>query len=209
MSTGGVREQVAQERVIAVLRAPSATGAVDAARAMLSGGVSVIEVTTTTPDWVDALRELASVDGITPGAGTLLTAEQVQKAYDAGARYAVSPGFSADVADACADRGLPYFPGIATPSELMTAQAHPATTALKLFPAEAIGGVTLLKALKGPFPGAEFVPTGGISAANAADYLKAGAVAVGLSSICKSHLIEAKDWDGITRMAKELLQAIA
>lgn len=209
MESQAVVETIQKARAIAVLRAPDAAGAVKACAAMQAGGLAIMEITTTTPGWEEAIGEVVRAGQQVVGLGTAVAARQVRAACAQGAAFIVSPGFSLAVADACAEEGVPYFPGIATPTELMTAQAHPAVAALKLFPAQALGGAAYLKALRGPFPEASFVPTGGINAENAADYFAAGAMAVGLSAICKGHLIEAGDWDSVTRLTRDFLAAIA
>lgn len=201
--------EIGQLKVISVLRAPSAEGAFKACEAMSAGGVKIMEITTTTTDWEDALRQTAKLDGIILGVGTLVKPEQAKLAKDAGATFAVSPGFDKDVADACLECELPFFPGIVTPTELMAARKHKAVAALKLFPAGSFGGAKYLKSLKGPFPDAKFIPTGGIDASNAKEYLDTGAVAVGLSSICKGDVIKAEDWNKITEDSKKLMAAIS
>jgi 2-dehydro-3-deoxyphosphogluconate aldolase / (4S)-4-hydroxy-2-oxoglutarate aldolase len=151
---------------------------------------------------------VSKLEGVFPGVGTLITPEQVREAKDAGARFAVSPGFDIEVANACESAGLAYAPGIATPTELMQAQKHPSVAALKLFPAGDLGGAKYLKALKGPFPKAQFIPTGGVNVENAKDYFEAGAIAVGLSAICKGDVIKAENWDKVTQDTKDLLAAL-
>lgn len=202
-------EALCARRAVAVLRAPSAAGAVEACRAMLRGGMTVMEITTTTVDWPDALAGAADLDGVIAGIGTLVEPRQAVMAKESGAGFAVSPGYLPSLADACAEAQLPYMPGIATPSELMAARAHPGVTALKLFPAKALGGVGYLKALRGPFPDADLLPTGGINADNAREYIDAGAFAVGMSSPCKGDLIEREAWDRIEAIAREIMAALA
>ncbi|MHC4872326.1 MAG: bifunctional 4-hydroxy-2-oxoglutarate aldolase/2-dehydro-3-deoxy-phosphogluconate aldolase [Planctomycetota bacterium] len=201
-------EELRKLKVISVLRAPSADGAVKACEAMSAGGIKVMEITTTTTDWIDALKGVAVLDGVVLGVGTLVKPEQAEMAKNAGAVFAVSPGFDPDIADACLACELPFFPGIVTPSELMAAQKHAAVAALKLFPAGSFGGAKYMKALKGPFPAAEFIPTGGVSKDNAKEYLDAGAIAVGMSAICKGDVIKAQDWAKITADSKDVMESI-
>ncbi|MFW5857517.1 MAG: bifunctional 4-hydroxy-2-oxoglutarate aldolase/2-dehydro-3-deoxy-phosphogluconate aldolase [Planctomycetota bacterium] len=204
-----ILKEIKELRAVAVLRAPSADGAIRACEAMLRGGMRAMEITTTTTDWAKALAGVAALDGAYAGVGTLVAVDQVAVAKDAGARFAVSPGYSPAIADACGAADLPYLPGIATPTELMAAQSHPAVAALKLFPAESLGGVAYMKALKGPFPGVDFLPTGGVSAENAGGYLAAGAIAVGLSAPCKGDLIRDEAWDRIEAIARDVMAAVA
>jgi len=167
-----------------------------------------MEVTTTTADWEKALEGVADLEDVIPGVGTLVAPEQAERARAAGAAFAVSPGYDGAIADACLKADLPYFPGIATPTELMAAWRHPAVAALKLFPAGVLGGVKFMKALAGPFPEARFIPTGGVSAENARDYLDAGALAVGMSAICKGDWIAKGDWSRITTETRKLMTIV-
>ena len=208
MDIEGTLEIVKKYKAIAVLRAPSAEGAIKACEAMMAGGLRIMEVTTTTVDWEEALAGVAKLEGVVLGVGTVMQPEQVATAKKAGATFAVSPGFDKDVADACLAADMPFFPGIATPGEIMNANKHEAVAALKFFPAGALGGASYLKSLLGPFPGMSFLPTGGISAKNAREYLDAGAIAVGFSSACKAKLIEEGDWAKITELSKEMVAAV-
>jgi 2-dehydro-3-deoxyphosphogluconate aldolase/(4S)-4-hydroxy-2-oxoglutarate aldolase len=208
MTTAEALQQVQEHKAVAVMRAPSAAGAVEACRAMLAGGMRLMEITTTTPDWEQGLEGAAGLEGILLGVGTLVEPAQVAVARSAGATFAVSPGWSAAIADACAREGLPYFPGVASPTEVMAAWGHEAVAALKLFPAGALGGAPYLKALRGPFPDIPFLPTGGVRAENAAEYMAAGAVGVGLSAVCKGDLIAAEKWDEIERLSRELMASL-
>lgn len=139
--------------------------------AMLSGGLPIAEITFRTDCAADAIRLAAlTYPDMTVGAGTVLTADQADQAIRAGASFVVSPGFSADVADLCADRGIPYVPGCLTPTEIMAALSH-GLDLVKFFPAGVFGGLAAIKALSAAFPQVTFLPTGGIGENDLAEYL--------------------------------------
>jgi 2-dehydro-3-deoxyphosphogluconate aldolase/(4S)-4-hydroxy-2-oxoglutarate aldolase len=172
-------ERLRALRVVAVLRGESAQAAVEVADALVEGGVRGLEVTFTTPDAGDALRELRARHGddALVGAGTVTAPEHVDEAAEAGAAFLVSPGLDPELVGRMRATGLLCLPGVLTPSEVLGA-VRLGLRALKLFPGS-LGGPAHLKALRAPFPEVEFVPTGGVSAENAADWLAAGALAVG------------------------------
>lgn len=181
--------------------------AVPMARALIDGGVRVLEVTLRTPAALDAIADIArDVPEALVGAGTLRTAADVARVRDAGARFAVSPGYSAALASVCRQHDLPLLPGVSTASEVMAA-ADAAFAFLKLFPAGAVGGVELLRALAGPFSDVGFCPTGGVSASNAPDYLKLPNVrCVGGSWLVPSDALERQDWPRIRALAAQAAQ---
>src|SRR5437763_154980 len=157
--------------VIPVLTIDRERDAVPLARALLEGGLPVIEVTLRTPAAVAAITAIArAVPQIIVGAGTLQRAADVAAAVHAGARFLVSPGTTPELAASALATELPYLPGVATPSEIMAARAL-GCCVMKVFPAEALGGTALLRALAPVFPGVEFCPTGGIDERGAAEYL--------------------------------------
>lgn len=164
---------------VAVLRSRSAADAVATAHALVEAGVLAIELTFTVPDVLTAVDRLRAElpEDVLVGLGTVTRPAQVTEAVAAGARYLVSPGTDADLGRALADSRLPFLAGAFTPSEVMAAAVY-GPAAVKLFPASALGS-GYLKALRGPFPAVPFVPTGGIGPDNAADWIRAGAVAVG------------------------------
>ena len=164
-------------RLIMVVRAPSATDAIAAVEAARCGGVDVIEVTFTTPHATDVIRELGAYDDLMVGAGTVLSVDQAQAAIAAGARFVVSPGLDADLLR-WAPADVPVVPGVLSPSEVMLA-TEAGTPAVKLFPAQSVGPAHL-RALLAPFPDLQVIPTGGVDADSAADWLDAGAAAVGI-----------------------------
>ncbi len=188
--------------VIPVVVIEDAATAAPLAKALLAGGVRTIEVTLRTPAALDAIRAIAqSVPEMTVGAGTVLTTDDLDAAIAAGARYALSPGATPKLMRAARKGPIPFIPGVATASEIMRAQAL-GYRCFKFFPAEQIGGAEALKALSGPLPDARFCPTGGITLAQAATYLKLANVAcVGGSWVAPADKIKAADWDAISALA--------
>ncbi|MBV8201289.1 MAG: bifunctional 4-hydroxy-2-oxoglutarate aldolase/2-dehydro-3-deoxy-phosphogluconate aldolase [Acidobacteria bacterium] len=171
--------------------------------ALLAGGIGGAEVTLRTPAALGALAVMARYPGFVAGAGTVLDAWQVAAAADAGARFAVSPGFDPDVVDACQNRSLPVLPGAVTATEIQRVR-RAGLRACKFFPAEASGGLHALSALAAPFPDMRFVPTGGIGPANAGDYLAAPYVlAVGGTWMVTRELIAGRYWDRIRALAAQ------
>jgi 2-dehydro-3-deoxyphosphogluconate aldolase/(4S)-4-hydroxy-2-oxoglutarate aldolase len=164
----------------------------------------MLEVTLRTPAALACIEAIArEVPQAVVGAGTVRSAADAQAARDAGARFAVSPGFTVSVGRACRDLGLPLLPGVATGSEIMQAQEE-GYTQLKFFPAMQAGGVPMLKAWSGPFGDVRFCPTGGVSAANAGEFLALPNVAcVGGSWLTPSAAVAAGDWGRITALARE------
>jgi 2-dehydro-3-deoxyphosphogluconate aldolase/(4S)-4-hydroxy-2-oxoglutarate aldolase len=178
--------------------------AVPLARALLAGGVPVIEVTLRSDAALDAVRAIAAeVPGMVVGAGTVCSAAQAEAAVAAGAQFLVSPGSTDGLLDALAERAVPFLAGVATPSEMLRLLERGITEA-KLFPASAVGGTALLKAVAGPLPQLRFCPTGGISAASAPEYLALPNVGcVGGSWLAPADALAAGDWDRITGLAAE------
>lgn len=175
-------QRLRRTRVLAVLRAPSADGAVSAANALVEGGVTGIEVTFSTPDAVRVIAALRRQHGpsLFLGAGTVTTADQARRAADAGASFLVSPGSRRRLTSAMKATGLLVMTGVLTPSEVMAALDY-GSDVLKVFPAS-LGGPAFLSALRGPFPDVPFMPTGGVTADNIGVWLAAGAIAVGAGS---------------------------
>jgi 2-dehydro-3-deoxyphosphogluconate aldolase/(4S)-4-hydroxy-2-oxoglutarate aldolase len=172
------------------------------AEALVAGGLPALEVTLRTPVALEAIAEMANVPGGVVGAGTLLTPADVEAAMNAGALFGVSPGVTDRLLDACEAAELPLLPGAATATEAMALLERGYVTQ-KFFPAEASGGVAALKAIGAPIPQVRFCPTGGVSPANAPDYLAlSNTVCVGGSWVAPKARIEAGDWDGITDLAR-------
>lgn len=194
-----VRDYLTLSPVVPVLTIPRAEDAVPLARALIAGGLSVLEVTLRTPAALDAIRRISDeVPEAVVAAGTVLSAQSLQRAAEAGARFAFSPG----LADFMLEEGpIPILPGVATPSEVMRALAAGITT-MKFFPAVPAGGTAALGALHGPFPEARFCPTGGIDQANASDFLNLpNVLCVGGSWPAPAKAIEGAHWEGIEVLA--------
>ena len=190
--------------VIPVIVIQRIEDAVPLAEALLAGGVRVLEVTLRTPVALAAIEAIArAVPEAIVGAGTLRSAADARVARSAGASFAVSPGFTPALAEACAAEQLPLLPGVSTASEVM--QANDAGFHfLKLFPAVAVGGLALLKSLAGPFPDVSFCPTGGITPENARQFLVLPNVRVcGGSWLTPQDAVDARDWARITALARE------
>lgn len=190
--------------VIPVIVLHDVRHAVPMARALVAGGIRMLEVTLRTPQALESMRAIAAeVPDAVVGAGTVRSSADAAAAARAGARFAVSPGFTPAVGRACRDAGLPLLPGVATGSEIMTAQEE-GFSALKFFPAVQAGGTAMLKAWQGPFGDVVFCPTGGIQSGNAAEFLALKNVAcVGGSWLVPTDALEQGDWPRITRLARE------
>jgi 2-dehydro-3-deoxyphosphogluconate aldolase/(4S)-4-hydroxy-2-oxoglutarate aldolase len=189
--------------VIPVIVLQRVEDAVPLAQALVAGGVRVLEVTLRTPVALEAIaRMVREVPQAIVGAGTVRTAADARAAAAAGCRFAVSPGYTDAVGGACRSLGLPLLPGVATASEVMQAQ-DAGYGFLKFFPASAAGGVPMLKALAGPFPDVQFCPTGGLTPANAPEYLALPNVPVcGGSWLTPADAVAAGQWDRITELAR-------
>jgi len=188
--------------VIPVLVIRDPAHAAPLARALVAGGLPVLEVTLRTPAALEVMAEMARVPGAVVGAGTVLSPADVRNVLAAGAGFAVSPGATDTLLEACEERGLPLLPGAATATEAMVLLERGYTTQ-KFFPAEVAGGAAALRALSSPLPQITFCPTGGIGPANAADYLSLPNVAcVGGSWVAPADMIAAGDWDGIEGLAR-------
>jgi 2-dehydro-3-deoxyphosphogluconate aldolase/(4S)-4-hydroxy-2-oxoglutarate aldolase len=191
-------------RVIPVITIDRLADAVPLARALVAGGIRLLEVTLRTPVGMDAaIAIMAEVPGAVVGIGTVLNAAELERAVAIGARFALSPGATPALLDAAASAPIPFLPGVATASELMEAMAR-GFSAVKFFPATAGGGIPALRALAGPFPSARFCPTGGISTDNAAEWLALPNVAaVGGSWLTPAADIATGRWDRIETLARQ------
>lgn len=199
----------AKAQVIPVLTIERVADAVPLARALVAGGVRVLEVTLRTPVAADAARAImAEVPDAIVGIGTILNPDDLARAEKLGARFGISPGATPDLLRAAAGSALPFAPGIATASELMAALARGFDFA-KFFPAEQAGGIKALRALAGPFPQVRFCPTGGIGEANAAAWLsEPNVAAVGGSWLCPAADIKSGNWAGITAMCQRTMKML-
>ena len=197
--------QVMQDApVIPVIVLNDIAHAVPMARALVAGGVRMLEVTLRTPQALACIEAIArAVPEAVVGAGTVRSRADAQAAANAGARFAVSPGYTSAVGQACRDAGLALLPGVATGSEIMMAQED-GFTELKFFPAMQAGGPAMLKAWSGPFFDVRFCPTGGVSLQNAADFLALpNVVCVGGSWLVPADAMAAGDWARITQLAAD------
>jgi len=203
---------VSKHRLVPVAVIPQIQFALPLAEALLKAGLPLIEVTLRTPCAMEAMVAIQKeVPEMTVGAGTVLDPELPPKLAEAGLSFGVSPGSNAAVLDAAERCGFPMLPGVVTPSEVESALTR-GLKLLKFFPAEAVGGAKLLKALAGPYAhtGVQFVPTGGIKASNARDYLDLPVTAaIGGSWFVDKAKIEAGDWEGIVDLTREAIKIAA
>lgn len=203
-----VTESIAQSRLVPVVVLDDPAGAEPLGAALLEGGLNCVEVTFRTDAAAESLRILAENPALLVGAGTVVSTAQVDQAVAAGARFVVSPGLSPTVVKHCQEVGVPVFPGVATATEIQQALELDITT-VKFFPAGQLGGPGMVKALSAPFRNVRFVPTGGVTTANLADYLAIPAVAaVGGTWMVAPDLLKAGNWDEVTRRTAEAVAAV-
>jgi 2-dehydro-3-deoxyphosphogluconate aldolase/(4S)-4-hydroxy-2-oxoglutarate aldolase len=202
--TGDALETIRAARIVPVVTMEDAADAVPLAEALAAGGLSVVEITLRTAAGLEAIRTAAAgATGSLVGAGTVLSADAADAVIDAGAQFVVSPGLVEGVVERCRARDVPVVPGIATVTELLRALAS-GCDVVKVFPATTLGGPGFLRALAALGTGAGFVPTGGITAESAGDYLAIGDVlAVGGSWMVPADRIAARDWSSIRSLASE------
>ena len=206
-STTDVRKALSAARLVPVVVLDDAADAYGLAGALVAGGLPVAEVTFRTAAAPDAIAAMAARGDILVGAGTVLTAEQVNQAVAAGARFVVSPGLSRAVVERCAELGVLALPGAVTATEVQAALELGLST-VKFFPAGTSGGPAAIKALAAPFSDVQFVPTGGVGPANLADYLAIPAVAaVGGSWMVPRERVKAGDFAGIQQLTADAVAA--
>lgn len=195
--------------IVPVVKIDDATKAEGLAKAMLDGGIPCIEITFRTAAAEEAIKRVTKAyPEMLVGAGTVINVEFAEKAVAAGAKFIVAPGFNPSVVDWCIERNVPVLPGVCTPSDIEAGLSRGLST-LKFFPAEASGGVNMLKNFAGPFPNLTFIPTGGIGLHNILDYAKQpNILAVGGSWMVKPELIEAEDWPAITKLCSDAVAAV-
>jgi 2-dehydro-3-deoxyphosphogluconate aldolase / (4S)-4-hydroxy-2-oxoglutarate aldolase len=204
-----VEDALGRSRGLPVVAVDAAAVVGDLCAALLEGGIGCIEITFRTDAALAAIERAAEFDGMLVGAGTVLTVEQAQSAAAAGASFAVAPGTDDEIVEACAEAGLPFFPGIATPSELGRARQLGCAT-VKVFPASTLGGPAFLRAVSATFPDARFIPTGGVDAGSLAAYLAVPSVlACGGSWICEAALVRERRFDEIASRARAAVEAAA
>jgi 2-dehydro-3-deoxyphosphogluconate aldolase / (4S)-4-hydroxy-2-oxoglutarate aldolase len=195
--------------IVPVIRASNVDEAKQAVEAVCAGGIPIVEITMTVPNATQVIRAVIEQHGnkVLTGAGTVLTGEQAKACLDAGAEFLVSPGLSIAVLEVARSRGKLAIPGALSPTELMTALSAGAQI-IKIFPCGNVGGPKYLKALRGPFPNAQLIPTGGVNATNAADYFAAGAFALGVGAdLVDLSALRAGRADKVTEAARQLAQA--
>lgn len=199
-----ISEQFAEVGVVPVVVLNDAKDALPLAKALVEGGLPCAEVTFRTDAAEESIRQMseAYLDMLV-GAGTVLTIDQVDRAVGAGAKFIVSPGFDPEIVDYCLSKDIPVFPGCATPTEVAQAVKR-GMKVVKFFPAEQAGGVAMIKAMAAPYTMVKFMPTGGISAKNLADYLSFDKIlCCGGSWMVKGDLIKAGEFDKIRELTKE------
>ena len=197
-------ERMHHAGVVPVVVLDDAKDALPAARALLAGGVDVMEITFRTAAAADAIRAVSEgCPEMLVGAGTVVTLDQCRQALECGAKFIVSPGFDPEVVSWCAERSVPITPGCVTPTEIMAA-GRLGVNVVKFFPAGVYGGLKAMKALSAPFGGVRFIPTGGVDAKNLKEYLEAPFVhAVGGSWLCPKKEIAVGNFDAITALCRE------
>jgi 2-dehydro-3-deoxyphosphogluconate aldolase/(4S)-4-hydroxy-2-oxoglutarate aldolase len=204
-----IRDIMAMAPVIPVLTIDDESYAVPLARALVAGGIPVLEVTLRTPCALSAVAAIAkNVEGAIVGVGTVTRADEFRQARRAGACFAVSPGLTPALIDAARASDLPFLPGVMTPSEAIAARAA-GYSELKLFPAQQAGGIGMLKALAAPFPDLAFCPTGGITLETAPGYMAlVNVVCVGGSWVAPKAALAAGDWQTVTELARQAVHAL-
>ena len=210
MTIDDVIRRIEEVGIIPVVRAASVDEATRAVEAISAGGIPIVEITMTVPNAVAVIREVAQQyrDKVLIGAGTVITADQAEACIRAGAEFLVSPGLSAPVFSVARVSEKLAIPGALTPTELMHAHDHGARL-VKIFPCGNVGGPKYLKSLKAPFPNAALIPTGGVNAANAADFIAAGAFALGVGAdLVDPVALREGNLQKITSAAQELVQAV-
>ncbi len=203
-------QKLGEVGIIPVVAIDDADSAVPLGKALLDGGLPCAEITFRTAAAEAAIQKMvAAHPDILVGAGTVLTVDQAKRAASAGAKFIVTPGFDAQVVEWCLANNVPITPGVMTPTDINQAIAK-GLTVLKFFPAEAAGGIKTLKAIGGPYVGIKFIPTGGINAANLADYLNLPMVhACGGSFMVKKQLIASGEFESITQLTREAVSLVA
>ena len=211
MTIDDVVQRIGEIGIVPVVRAARVEQAVHAVEAISSGGIPIAEITMTVPNAVSVIREVAQQykGKVLIGAGTVTTAEQAESSVRAGAEFLVSPGLALPVLSVARIAAKLAIPGALTPTELMNAQEHGAKL-VKIFPCGNVGGANYLRSLKAPFPNALLIPTGGVNAANAAEFIAAGAFALGVGAdLVDAAALRDGNWGKIISAAQELVQAVA
>jgi len=210
MTIDSVIRRIGEIGIIPVIRAANVEEAIRAVEAICQGGIPIVEITMTVPNAPSVIRDVVRRHGskVLVGAGTVLSTEQAKLCMDAGAQFLVSPGLSPAVISFAQTRDALAIAGALTPTELMNAQSSGARL-IKIFPCGNVGGPKYLKSLKAPFPDAALIPTGGVNISNAADFILAGAFALGIGAdLIDTIALRDGDLPKISRTASELVQAV-
>jgi 2-dehydro-3-deoxyphosphogluconate aldolase/(4S)-4-hydroxy-2-oxoglutarate aldolase len=211
MTIDEVIRRIGETGIVPVVRAATVNEATHAVEAICAAGIPVVEITMTVPNAVSVIREVAQQYGgkVLIGAGTVTSAEQAESCIRAGAEFLVSPGLAVPVLSVAHAFATLAIPGALTPTELMNAQEHGARL-VKIFPCGNVGGPKYLRSLKAPFPDASLIPTGGVNAANAAEFIAAGAFALGVGAdLVNAKALRDGNFEEISAAARELVQAVA
>jgi 2-dehydro-3-deoxyphosphogluconate aldolase/(4S)-4-hydroxy-2-oxoglutarate aldolase len=210
MSKTETLQRIESLGLVPVVRASSGDEAMQAIDAIREGGVNVLEITMTVPGAIDVIAQVSKRygDEVVVGAGTVLDPETALRCIDAGAIFVVSPALNLDTIEACIEAGVPVMPGALSPTEVLTAW-NAGADMVKIFPAGAVGGPSYLKNLKGPLPQIKMIPTGGVSLSTAADFIKAGAAALGVGTdLVDVKAIRAGNAQVVTERAREFVKIV-
>jgi 2-dehydro-3-deoxyphosphogluconate aldolase/(4S)-4-hydroxy-2-oxoglutarate aldolase len=210
MEKASVRSRILEIGIVPVVRAASGREAMMAADAVCEGGIPIVEITMTVPGAIDVIRDLAktSASKVLIGAGTVLDAETAKRCRDAGAQFLVSPGFNLATVEFAVREGLLIMAGALTPTEVITAW-NAGADFVKVFPCGNVGGAKYIKALKGPFPQIPLVPTGGVNLATAAEFIQAGAAALGIGGeLVQAEALKANQPATIVETARKFVSIV-
>ena len=208
MTKDQVRQRILEVGVVPVIRASSPQKAIAAAEAVLAGGISVVEITMTVPRAREVIVELSKNPDLIVGAGTVLNTEAAQQCFEAGAQFLVSPGYDLGTIKLANSAGYLMMAGALTPTEVIAAW-NAGSDFIKIFPCSAVGGASYIKALKGPLPQIPMIPTGGVNLKTAADFLAAGAAALGIGGeLILASALESNNPSAITDLAKQYVAII-
>jgi 2-dehydro-3-deoxyphosphogluconate aldolase/(4S)-4-hydroxy-2-oxoglutarate aldolase len=211
MDRTNVLRRISEVGVVPVVRAASSEEAIEVVEAIKLGGLSILEITMTVPGAVKVIEEVANRFGeeVVVGAGTVLDQETADRCIQAGAQFIVSPALNEDTIAFCRTNDVAVFPGALTPTEVVRAW-NAGADAVKIFPASAVGGASYLKSLKAPLPQIEMIPTGGVSLATAADFIAAGAFALGVGAdLVDVKAVRSGDTEKVTQAARAYIAAVS
>jgi 2-dehydro-3-deoxyphosphogluconate aldolase/(4S)-4-hydroxy-2-oxoglutarate aldolase len=194
--------------LIPVVVMDDAARAADTARALVAGGIGIMEITLRTEAGLDSIEKAAAAcPDLMIGGGTVLSLEQCRQAVSRGAKFIVSPGFDPEIVDYCLKNNVTVYPGCVTPTEIMTAMKA-GITIVKFFPANVYGGIKAIKALSGPFTQLKFIPTGGIDLNNLTEYVIPQVYAIGGGWLCERKAINAGNYDEITQICAKSVEVV-